>query len=126
MRSGDKYAHARALSVLFEELVSRIGNQEQARDEMTSRLGPAWMDVITTDDVGPEFIPENIKLTPSNSNDGDKYLMFQNARQMADELDIPKDNLEYERYESASDDTKPCISDLLRQLADLLENPKEP
>lgn len=132
---GDKYAKANALSKLFEEMLRRNkGDKAKAAGAMDTEMGPEWREMIVIkDEVGPEFIDPailEIEVSEPDSEPLEKDEMFKKARKFAETFVMPGDDLEFdpgdyaeETKEEKSGD-KPCISDLLRQLADELDKRK--
>lgn len=134
MARGDKYSKANALSKLFEEMLRRnSGDKAKAAGSMDSELGPEWRtEIVIDDEVGPEFIEPailEIEVAEPDEKNLEKDEMFKKARKFAETFVMPGDDLEFdpgdEAVQEKEDEEEPCISDLLRDLADQLDKKKK-
>ena len=132
--NGDKNARARALSKIFEEMLARSGgDKDKAKKDMDDKLGDAWqVEIVIEDDIGSEFIPEDVKLDKKDASSDEIDEMLKKARKFSKDFVGPGDDLEMhsqhfhtdsEKDDDDSEQTKaPCLSDMLRELADALES----
>lgn len=129
---GDKYGRAAALSKLFEEMLARAGDPEDAKKMMDDELGSAWQVEIVVDDQGADFAPDGVELEVEEAEPKEVDEMLAKARKFAETFLMPGDNLEMDTVDFHKDEDdkqsvgsggrKPCLSDFLRQLADQLES----
>lgn len=134
MSHGDKYARARALSKIFEDLLQRNkGDAAAAAGEMDEKVGPEWREeIVIPDEQGPEFIDVAILEMPPKApckglDKTDK--MLQNARELAMDFSIlPDDDLRMDpaseavqKEPKADKESNKKLADMLRKMADDLE-----
>lgn len=128
MKNGDKYASAKSLAKLFEEILARHGgDKERAKDEMDEDLGEAWQVEVVVDDEGPEFIPEDVILETKSCSANEKDEMYGKARAKAADAGFPTDDLENEGSERhADEDNRPEDEDselkaMIKELMELMK-----